>query len=82
MISQIWLGYSYQETDNRTNKTRQGYARKRTLKPAGFSFLGGDKMKSTFNIQTPTYLEQAAYYLPYFMDRSAFNYLATRGECS
>jgi hypothetical protein len=24
-----------------TNKTCQGYARKRTLKPAGFSFLAG-----------------------------------------
>lgn len=25
------------------NKTRQGYARKRTLKPAGYFFLGGAK---------------------------------------
>ena len=25
----------------RSNKTRQGYARKRILKPAGSSFLGG-----------------------------------------
>jgi hypothetical protein len=25
---------------NETNKTRQGYARERTLKPAGYLFLG------------------------------------------
>lgn len=43
LISQIWLEFSYQETDNCLNKTRQGYARKRILKPAGSSFLGCEK---------------------------------------
>ena len=38
-----WLEFSYQETDNRGNNTRQGYARKRILKPAGSSFTGREK---------------------------------------
>lgn len=42
-ISQIWLEFSYQETDNSDNNTRQGYARKRILKPAGSSFTGREK---------------------------------------
>ena len=40
---QIWLEFSYQETDNVRNNTRQGYARKRILKPAGSSFTGREK---------------------------------------
>jgi hypothetical protein len=40
---QIWLEFSYQETDNALNNTRQGYARKRILKPAGSSFTGREK---------------------------------------
>lgn len=43
VISQIWLAFSYRETDNCFNKTRQGYARKRILKLAGSSFLGCEK---------------------------------------
>lgn len=35
------LEFSYRKADNYINKTRQGYARKRILKPAGSSFLGG-----------------------------------------
>lgn len=37
----IWLELFHRKTDNGLNKTRQGYARKRILKPAGSSFLGG-----------------------------------------
>jgi hypothetical protein len=33
------LEFSNQEADNLPNKTRQGYARKRTLKPAGSFFV-------------------------------------------
>jgi hypothetical protein len=36
-----WVDFCYRETDNVSNKTRQGYARKRILKPAGSSFLEG-----------------------------------------
>ncbi len=39
---QPWLEFCHQKVDNCLNKTRQGYARKRILKPAGSSFLGGD----------------------------------------
>lgn len=35
-----WLEFWYCKADNSDNKTRQGYARKRTLKPAGYSFVG------------------------------------------
>lgn len=38
----IWLEFCHRKADNRLNKTRQGYARKRILKPAGSSFVGGD----------------------------------------
>lgn len=38
---QIWLEFCYQKADNVLNKTRQGYARKRILKPAGSSFVRG-----------------------------------------
>lgn len=37
-----WLEFCHRKVDNYLNKTRQGYARKRILKPAGSSFLGGD----------------------------------------
>jgi hypothetical protein len=37
----IWLEFRYRKADNRSNKTRQGYARERILKPAGSSFLEG-----------------------------------------
>lgn len=37
----IWLEFCYQKADNVLNKTRQGYARKRILKPAGSSFVRG-----------------------------------------
>lgn len=37
-----WLEFCHRKADNYLNKTRQGYARKRILKPAGSSFLGGD----------------------------------------
>lgn len=37
----IWLEFHYRKADNAANKTRQGYARKRILKPAGSSFLEG-----------------------------------------
>jgi hypothetical protein len=39
-VTDIELEFFYRKTDNGSNNTRQGYARKRTLKPAGFSFLG------------------------------------------
>ncbi len=39
--SHLWLEFRHRKADNAPNKTRQGYARKRILKPAGSSFLGG-----------------------------------------
>ncbi len=36
----IRLEFCHRKADNALNKTRQGYARKRILKPAGSSFLG------------------------------------------
>jgi hypothetical protein len=39
MAQQICVGCNSVAILNRNN-TRQGYARKRTLKPAGFSFVG------------------------------------------
>lgn len=36
----IRVEFFRRRTDNSGNKTRQGYARKRTLKPAGYFFLG------------------------------------------
>lgn len=36
----IRLEFCHRKADNAPNKTRQGYARKRILKPAGSSFLG------------------------------------------
>jgi hypothetical protein len=35
-----WLEFCHRKGHNASNKTRQGYARKRILKPAGSSFLG------------------------------------------
>ncbi len=36
------LEFCHRKTDNPLNKTRQGYARKRTLKPAGYFFPGSE----------------------------------------
>lgn len=43
LLVQMWLEFSSQKTDNGCNNTRQGYARKRILKPAGSSFTGRKK---------------------------------------
>ena len=37
------LEFFHRQADNASNKTRQGYARERILKPAGYFFLGHEK---------------------------------------
>jgi hypothetical protein len=39
LASRLWFEFWCRNADNDGNNTRQGYARKRTLKPAGYFFL-------------------------------------------